>query len=417
MGSGSGAGQALTSMEPSDASGLLGKTDPFSGESPLTSDELGSETGAAPGLSAEGESLPFLPGMGSGAGLGQTLGATEPSDASGLLADESEPWAEERTADEIGSADGARAAEAAPAEGMPMMPGTGFGQAGNQQGEERSDASGLLAPESGPWTAGDQDRSEEVGANDGALAAAAEAAWLGASALAAAGVAERDRARSEAPAVEEAAAAEPAASEPVRPTEEGHAYAGLGEDEGEHYESVPEPEPDGDRVPVVGADGADDDLSGWDLAEAAADAALFTLGAWAHRRRRGEDDIDARIVSTEQDAWLGEDADLLSADEEADGLPAATWRPTRDFSGAGESRLLTAGTMRRSAPPPKDYDPVAAAEAAAAAAAAAAAEAEEAERQAALEAEEEEKRKRTPADLLTQDRDMWGSPKADWDEL
>jgi hypothetical protein len=481
MGSGAGAGQTLTSTDPSDASGLLSNTDPFSGESPLASDELGSETGAVPGLSPEGEtvgsdgmpfmpgmgsgagagqalgatdpsdasglleregtpwaeeglpgedelgsdtgaapgltsaeggeSMPFMPGMGAGAGAGQALGATDPSDASGLLGTDGEPWAEPETTagDEIGSADGASAAaepaESEPAEEMPMMPGMGAGQPGSQNGDERSDASGLLLAETQPWTEG-VEHSEEIGASNGAIAvgaaaaeaAAAAAALLGAgAALAAASPAEQ----------EQAVAEESAAAEPVAEGEEEYEYDAFDEEDGAEHEH------DGNRIPVIGADAADDDLSGWDLAGAAADAALFTLGAWANRRRDEDDETFARIVSTEQEAWLGEDADLPNAGEDADGLPAATWRPNRDFSGGGESRPMSgAGTMMRSAPPPKDYDPVAAAEAAAAAA-----EAEEAERQAALEAEEEEKRKRAPADLLTQDPDMWGSPKTDWDAL
>jgi hypothetical protein len=483
MGSGSGAGQALGVTDPSDASGLLSDTDPFTGDSPLTSDELGSETGTAPGLTAaaDGEGMPFMPGMGSGSGAGQALGATDPSDASGLLGKDGEPWAEEEVpgegevgslsgavpgesvgadgmpfmpgmgsgsgagqalgatdpsdasgllgedgepwaepettaGDEIGSADGAQAAaaESEPAEEMPMMPGTGAGQAASQQGDERSDASGLLAAQTQPWTGGDEEHSEEVGASNGAaaavgetaLGAAAAAALLGAgAALAAAAPAEQEQAIAEQSPVEEAALAEPVAA-----AEEEYEY----DDGFDEEEDGAGHEHDANRVPVIGADASDDDLSGWDLAGAAADAALFTLGAWANRRRRGEDETFARTVSTEQDAWLGEDADLPDAGEEADALPTAgTWRPNRDFSGSGESRLMAGGgTMMRSAMPPKDYDPVAAAEAAAAAA-----EAEEAERQAALEAEEEEKRKRAPADLLTQDPDMWGSPKTDWDAL
>ena len=503
-GSGSGAGQALSSTDPSDASGLLSDTDPFSGESPLTSDELGSDTGTAPGLASDGETLgsdgmpfmpgtgsgagagqalgatdpsdasglleresapwseeglpgegeigsltgaapglaadgdplaeeeatapgesvgsdgmPFMPGMGSGAGAGQAQGATDPSDASGLLGKEGDPWAEPETTagDEIGSADGAQAAaspeaESEPAEEMPIMPGTGAGQAADQHGDERSDASGLLAAETQPWTEGDEEHAEEIGAGAGAIAAAGEAGWLGAGAvLAAAAPAEQERASApvEEPAAEPVSAEEVGATAAVAEGEEEYEYDGF-DDEEEIGAGR-----DGDRVPVIGADGSDDDLSGWDLAGAAADAALFTLGAWANRRRPRDDDDEtfARIVSTEEDAWIGEDADLPAADEEADGLPtASTWRPNRDFSGSGESRPMAAGTFMRSAPPPKDYDPVAAAEAAAAAA-----EAEEAERQAALEAEEEEKRKRAPADLLTQDRDMWGTPKTDWDAL
>jgi hypothetical protein len=406
--------------DPSDASGLLGKDgEPWAEEEAPGEGEVGSLGGAAPGLAAadEGESMPYMPGMGTGSGAGQAVGATDPSDSSGLLSADGEPWAEPETTagDEIGSSDGAQAAaaESEPAEEMPMMPGMGVGQGGSgQQGDERSDASGLLAAETQPWIEGEPEHSEEVGANNGAahvgetaLGAAAAAALIGAgAALAASAPAEQEQAAAEQSPVEEAALAEPVAA-----AEEEYEYDdGFEEEDGAGHEH------DANRVPVIGADASDDDLSGWDLAGAAADAALFTLGAWANRRRRGEDETFARTVSTEQDAWLGEDADLPDAVDEADALPpASTWQPKRDFSGSGESRPMAgAGTMMRSAAPPPDYDP-----AAAAAAAAEAQEAEEAERQAALEAEEEEKRKRTPADLLTQDPDMWGSPKTDWDAL
>ena len=398
---GSGLGSPSLSSEPSDASGLLSDTDPLSSESPLTSDELGSLSGAAPGLSSAGDGasdgtgMPLMPGMGSGSGAASQASGSEPSDASGLLGDEEEPWAESGASagDEIGSADGAEAA--APAEQMPFMPSVGgAGQAAAPHTEEPSDASGLLAEADQPWTAGEAQHSEEVGSGNGAVAAGvASAALVGAGAAFAAGGLGADDAG----------------------YEEGAEY---GDDESEFAEFVEQDDAEHeaiDRVPVVAAEGSDDDLSGWDLAGAAADAALFTLGAWATRRRggEGEDEVSARIVSTEHEAWLGEDAALPSVGEEADALPgAATWRPTRDLGGSAAEAARMSSGMLRSAAPPKDYDPVAAAEAAAAEA-----EAAEAERVAAEAAEEEEKRQRTTADLLTQDRDMWGSPKADWDAL
>ena len=336
-GTGAGAGSPSLTSEPSDASGLLGDTDPFSGTSPLTSDELGSDTGAAPADEALGDAdgMPYMPGMGAGAGSGAL--ASEPSDASGLLGAESDPWEE-------------------------TEPSTG----------------------------------EEVGATGGAAmaATAADAAWVDeGAALAQAGLNADDEAQEE---------------EHSEPGDEDYEP-----DESSGPEEFEE-EPDGmARVPMVGADGSDEDLSGWDLAGAAADAALFTLGAWATRRGdRDDDEVFARIVSSEQEAWLGEDAALPSVDEEADGLPGAvTWRPNRELGGPAESARVSSGLLRSGAPP-KDYDPVAAAKAAAEAA-----EAAEAERVAAQEAEEEDKRQRSTADLLTQERDMWGGPRPDWDAL
>ena len=471
-GSGAGAGSPSLSSDPSDASGLLGDTDPFSSTSPLTSDELGSETGAAPetsaaesGLGADG--MPYMPASGAGAGsqtsssdpsdasgllegesepwaeseqsasdeLGSADGATpvaavgaaeeglgadgmpympasgagagsqasssDPSDASGLLEGESEPWAEsEQSADgEIGSTDGA-AAVPAEAEEMPFMPGTGgTGQAAAAQAEESPDSSGLLVEHDESWTEGEQEHSEEVGSNEGAVAVGvAEAAWVAAGAAVA----------------EAGSSADDEAEYAERTEPDGAQYEVAEFDEPESYEEEPE-EPDGvPRVPMIGADGSDDDMSSWDLAGAAADAALFTLGAWATRRRGADDDdeVFARIVSSEQEAWLGEDAALPSVDEEADGLPGAvTWRPNRELGGPAESARVSSGLLRSGAPP-KDYDPVAAAKAAAEAA-----EAAEAERVAAQEAEEEDKRQRSTADLLTQERDMWGGPRPDWDAL
>ena len=419
-GMGGGAGSSLAS-EPSDASGLLGGEEPFSSDSPLTSDDLGSLSGAAPGAgvgdeAAAGDGMPYMPGMGGGAGQTST---SDPSDASGLLGDESEPWAEPESTvgDEIGSANGAEAATAA--EEMPFMPGTGgLGQAGAQGAEERSDASGLLAEADRSWTEGDEEYAEEIGSSNGA-AEAVQAAWIGAgAAVAAAGLAEGDDAgHEELPAPGGAEQEFSAFVDPGGTEEQGvELEQEAVEREVVEQESV-EAEyhhDDGgaDRVPVIRADGSDDDLSGWDLAGAAADAALFTLGAWANRRRgRGEDDETlARAVSREQEvAWLGGDAESSEVDEEdQDLLGAATWRPVRGLGGSGESAPIPLRALR-SARPPKDYDPEAAA--------AAAAETAEAERVAVQAAEDTEKRQRSSADLLTQDRDMWGTPRPDWDAL
>ena len=420
-GAGSGMGSSPLGSEPSDASGLLGKTTPFSSDSPVTGDEVGSPSGAAPGVGVGGEPLavggespgespavddgmPYMPGMGSGAGP-QAFGG-EPSDASGLLGRESEPWSEAElpAGDEVGSADGAEAANPAEEE-MPFMPGMGGGaQAAASSTDEHSDASGLLAEGDEFWTEGDEEYSPEVGLDNAAVVVgAAQAAWIGAGAAVAEPGPGEDKA--------EAAGYEAAGYEE---------FFEPGDGEGEFAEFA-EPDGDGDeehgqdagaeRVPVVGTDGSDEDLSGWDLAGAAADAALFTLGAWA-TRRRGRDDEDetsARIVSSEQEAWLGEDIALPDYDEDADALPgAATWRPNRESGGLTESARISNG-MLRSAPPPKNYDPVAAA--------AAAAEAHEAERTAVQQAEVDEKWQRSTADLLTQDRDMWGGAREDWDAL
>jgi hypothetical protein len=450
MGGGAGAGSS-TGGEPSDASGLLGGRTPFSGSEPVTSDALGSHTGAAPNLdeneklpevaseppaaSSGSDGMPFMPGMGGGAGAAATTGG-EPSDASGLLGREMEPWTgtESTAGDEIGATDGAspgpqetaQEPAAAPAAGeqLPFLPGAGAGGAGQSASRdaERSDSSGLLSEGAQAWEEGDMARSEEVASSNGAVPVGAVLGdWAGAP------VTEPDTGSapdSAEPELVQQAEAEPEAEleehsgEPVGAEyaleEAGYAIgeaAVPAERHGHEYA-------DGAvvRAPVNGSDGSDgsdDDLSGWDLAGAAADAALFTLGAWATRRRRGgDDDEDFGGVSREKDAWLGEDAALPTAEDEFDGLAAATWRPVRRPGGSADAAAELSGGRLRSAPLPEDYDPVAAAEAAVARA-----EAEEEERLAAKDAEEEEKKERTTADLLTQDPGMWGAAPADWDAL
>jgi len=415
-GAGSGAGAPSSLGEPSDASGLLGGTDPFSSSSsmPLVSDELGSPSGAVSRLANTdeaglpfGEGLPMMPGAGSGAGAPSSLG--EPSDASGLLGNEVEAWAEPASGalEEIGSPDGAKpvaglAADGVPDE-MPFMPEMGGvsqpGGAGRE--EERSDASGPLAGEELPWQESDEAITGEVGSADGAASARfAEPAFAGL------------------PGVEAA----PEVDSQVVSAESGNAQvesdarvqagrSGGGEHE---YAQTPGHQPAGSGEAVVVGVGGQDGLSGWDVAGAAADAALFTLGAWAARRHGGDEDDEAYadIVSSEQEAaWLGEGASLSEADDEADALlgGVSIWRPVRGALGSADGAQSYRGTLR-SARPPQDYDPIAAAEAAAEA------ERAEARRVEAQDGEDDAKGQRSTADLLTQEPDMWGLPRRGWDE-
>jgi len=142
-GTGAGLGAAGNGTDPSDASGLLSDgTKPWttSGtgiDTAVAPDELGSPGGTktggpgldgvggpsagAPGATelseppsqsvpavAEGDEMPMVPGMGGGATA--VAGDGEPSDSSGLLGTESEPWsAEEGPDDEVGSRGGAAA--------------------------------------------------------------------------------------------------------------------------------------------------------------------------------------------------------------------------------------------------------------------------------------------------------------------
>ncbi|SEL30975.1 WXG100 family type VII secretion target [Streptacidiphilus jiangxiensis] len=218
-GMGGGAGQAAGhNGERSDASGLLDASGkPWAGGTNVGGDighHLGTAAGGeglslptehAPGLGANslpgagalagegagagsgaggalGEGMPYMPGMGGGAG--QAAGHNgERSDASGLLAASAAPWeGEAALGGEVGShlgtaaggeglglpgaaAEGAtvgsaeQAGEAAAeaglsGEGVPFLPGTGgaAGQAAGAREGERSEASGLLAPSADPWS-------------------------------------------------------------------------------------------------------------------------------------------------------------------------------------------------------------------------------------------------------------------------
>ncbi|MGM0351666.1 WXG100 family type VII secretion target, partial [Streptomyces sp. Adlamb9] len=265
---GMGAGGMPQSGAPdrSDSSGLLdSEAEPWSGD-PEVGEEIGGagalaggeglglpldeEAEALPGALAaeeaeEGSALgmggmngmPMMPGMGGGAPAAQ--GTTDPSDASGLLEPEGEPWTGEPGVPEeitggagaggeglalpeptegvmIGSdglpiaprptaapmaplADGeetgaavaieaeaaeagtALAGEAAPA--MPgMMPGAGAPSAGSR--DERSDASGLLTPDAHAWTTEAEADGERpvVAAHEGVGEGTLPAALLGAAA-------------------------------------------------------------------------------------------------------------------------------------------------------------------------------------------------------------------------------------------
>ncbi|GAA4794616.1 WXG100 family type VII secretion target [Streptomyces ziwulingensis] len=121
---GTGAGGAAPTAEPTDASGLLDSSaDPWEGAEVPGGDEVGSDAGAAAGGEGLGlgmGGMPYLPGMGGGAGASAAGrdGTGERTDASGLLDPSTEPWAgEEETGD-----DEAGSLEATPP-GVPCLPG------------------------------------------------------------------------------------------------------------------------------------------------------------------------------------------------------------------------------------------------------------------------------------------------------
>ncbi|MEW1824120.1 WXG100 family type VII secretion target [Streptomyces sp. NPDC088196] len=151
MGGGMGAGGGSRDgvSERTDASGLLDpSTEPWNADEESGDDEVGSLTGAAPGV-------PYLPGMGgTGAAGGGRDGVSERTDASGLLDPSAQPWnADEESGEgEVGSLSGA-------APGVPYLPGFGvLGAAVRGAGNRAADTSGE--------DAGEPARAEEVSAPD-----------------------------------------------------------------------------------------------------------------------------------------------------------------------------------------------------------------------------------------------------------
>ncbi|MFH8342112.1 WXG100 family type VII secretion target [Streptomyces sp. AM6-12] len=220
-GTGTGGLPQNGTLDPSDASGLLGSDgEPWTGD-PSVADDIGGNGALAGGdglglpldedatarypgsLSTENGltgaggtgGMPMMPGTGTG-GMPQN-GTLDPSDASGLLDSDGEPWTgDPSVADDIGgngalaggdglglpldeegeTLPGALAAEEAGAgpvlgmsgmNGMPMMPGMGQGGPAAQGAADPSDASGLLEPDGEPWT-GEPGVPEEITGGAGA---------------------------------------------------------------------------------------------------------------------------------------------------------------------------------------------------------------------------------------------------------
>ena len=407
---GGGAGANTNTTDPSDASGLLSDgTKPWTTggniDTATPPDELGSPGGTKTGglglddntLSASGpgalatsptttspttsggEEIP--PMMGGGAGAGANTNTTDPSDASGLLSDGTDPWTATGDGlgatvppDELGSPGGTRtgglglddfggpstgtpaaldlaapgaaepaglpdqgvtaagtaAGTTAAADGeMPLLPGLGGGAAAAAGGAgEPSDSSGLLGGESGPWSA-EERSADEPGSHRGAAAGGPGLDWA----------------------------------------------AGPG--------SAPGPGPDAE------------DPSAWETAGAVGEGMLLALGLWSERRRpgQGEEELAVRTVSSEKDAWTGGAA---GAAEPAGPDPvAATWRPDRNATAAPRRRLSLA----------ESPEPARAEEAAA--------------DEGAGEGEPWEEPEGEPqaGDLLLQEAQMWGTVQADWGEL
>ncbi|MFF2141673.1 WXG100 family type VII secretion target [Kitasatospora sp. NPDC058190] len=188
-----GGGQAPpVSSERSDASGLLDHdAKPWAGSTDVGDDmatHLGTTTGGegltlpvgagtAHEATAPAEGMPYLPGMGGGAQAPPV--SSERSDASGLLDHDAKPWAGstdvgDDMATHLGTTTGGEgltlpvgagtAHEAtAPAEGMPYLPGMGGGAQAPAVNSERSDASGLLENDAEPWTGAADGETAESG--------------------------------------------------------------------------------------------------------------------------------------------------------------------------------------------------------------------------------------------------------------
>ncbi|MFI9274619.1 hypothetical protein ACIGXM_28510, partial [Kitasatospora sp. NPDC052896] len=305
----------------------------------------------------------------------------ERSDASGLLEHTTEPWtgeADGETAETGTTAGGegltlpiestapesALTGETATAgEGMPYLPGTGGGTAAQTPtpGGERSDASGLLEHTTEPWTGEADGETAETGTTAGGEGLTLPF-FPGPFLPEGEHARHRRTATVGSQSVEEAAAVQAEsdsghAAEAEEPTEREHAS--------EHAAAIALPPTAGD----------DDSTVAWDVAGAA-----FAPLLWA--------------ASTEDEADVTADGPA-TADEDTWGIPASnkpsftTWQPNR----AGEAAASPAAAALAGAtlacatddiPPDPEEEPPA-------------------------ESADEEAPARGAADLLVQERDLWGS--------
>ncbi|MEU9133296.1 hypothetical protein AB0D08_35280 [Kitasatospora sp. NPDC048540] len=414
LGGGTGGQPTTTNNERSDASGLLEhNADPWAGSTDVGDDlatHLGTATGGegltlptgTPGLhegTVPGTGMPFPPGLGSGTGGQPTTTNNERSDASGLLEHNADPWAGstdvgDDLATHLGTATGGEGLtlptgtpglhEATlPGTGMPFPPGLGSGSAGQPTttNNERSDASGLLEHNAEPWTTGTGGEAAETG-----TAAGGEGLTLPFLPVEAAAAPERerdgDRERREAGAIaltvgEAAALWAGSATRPGKPGPEDGAEAGpaaAAEDPAEEGAGT-EQAPAAVALPAAAGDGEPD--TGWDVAGAA-----FAPLLWA--------------ASTEEEADVTAEGPA-TADEGTWGVPAAaepsfaTWQPNRTGEAAATpaAAALAGAALSCStediAPDPEEEP---------------------------AEAAQEEAPVRGAADLLVQERDLWGASDA-----
>jgi hypothetical protein len=176
--------------------------------------------------------------------------------------------------------------------GMPMMPPMGGGGQREPGSGERPDASGLLGGVQVPWSgAEDPSIAGEVGSADG---------------VAAGGVGLTGSVPQGSPIEGE--------RETVKEKEE----------EKDRREAARPPGPAPNVVPVLGQPTGGEDHTSWEVGASAASALLGLSGLL---RTPGPDDreIDARIVSSETDAWIDEEPPIAPS---GDASAMATWRRT-----------------------------------------------------------------------------------------
>jgi hypothetical protein len=366
--------------------------------------------------------MPMMPGMPGGGGAPGSQNQNERPDSAGLLGGVKEPWettAPHSSSGELGSPAGAAAGgpglsellpqhavdgnglplpeatvpDGAPAglgglPGMPMMPGMpGGGAPGAQQQNERPDSAGLLGGVTDPWSA-DENGSEESDPGSSTGAAAGGPGLSGPVPMPFPGV------------MGEAASEESAGKKSKRTETDIPTDAEAEAPESAAISAAPAA-PAAHAVPVLAQPGVEDH-SAWEVAGSGA-AALLGLTGLARGEGQDDRDLDTRIVSTERDAWL---------DDEAAVTPVAAHdsaAPEDEQSGLAVWRRPAGGTAAPSAPQaqvrsgmfPPGYVPP---------------EPEEAAEEE-PEEEAEEETGTSSAKLLVQESSTWGSDAPDWGEL
>ncbi|MFF3191387.1 WXG100 family type VII secretion target [Streptomyces misionensis] len=409
---------AQAGADRSDSSGLLEPdAEAWSGEPDVSEEVLGGAAAGGEGLAglpvAPGSAEAAAPGLPEGVMIGSDGLPIAPEPTAAPLAPAAEVAAGEPAAVVAGEAVAGQAGPGVPG----MMPGTGAAPTGAQ--EERSDSSGLLAPDTLPWTPEAETDGErpvvgaQEGLGEGALPASLLGVAAGATAAAVAGTAlgagaeqsgeHRHRHRDE----DDRAAlvvlptgggrdeVRPAAETPEdgggeEPTAPGHLVADDTYD-AELSDDSYDAELPADHVALAPAAESDaEDTAAWDSAGASFVPLLWSVPA------EDEQEVQAPGYATEDaSTWSGGAAE---AAREADGPRLSTWRPNRSATSAPGEAVVPAVPLRSFTGDPSELtaelppqEPV-----------------EEPEDEA-----EAEPPSRGIADLLVQDSDTWGSTRPD----